>query len=45
MKLGEPVFLPDLIGWKFGLMAVIVLMMIWYLLAVWNEVHKKLVVI
>ena len=45
MKLGEAVFLPDLIGWKLGMTVVIVLMTSWYLLAVWNEVHKKLVVI
>ncbi len=45
MKLGESVFLPDLIGWKLGMIVVIVLMTSWYLLAVWNEVHKKLVVI
>lgn len=44
-KLGESVFLPDLIGWKLGLIAVILLMMVWYLIAVWNEVHKKLVVV
>ena len=45
MKIGEPVFLPDLIGWKMGLLAVVVLMVLWYLLSVWNEVYKKMVVV
>ena len=45
MKIGESVFLPDFIGWGMGVIAVVLLMILWYLLAVWNEVHKKLVVI
>lgn len=43
-KLGEPVFIPDLIGWALGLSAIIGLMGLWYLLAVWNEVKRKLVI-
>lgn len=43
MKLGEPVFLPDFLGWKFALISVIAVMVVWTLLAVWNEVHRKLV--
>ena len=45
MKIGEPVFLPDLIGWKMALLAVVVLMILWYVLSVWNEVYKKMVVV
>ena len=45
MKLGSPLFLPDVIGWKFSLITVIAVMVIWTLLAVWNEVNKKLVVV
>ncbi len=44
MKLGSPVFLPDLIGWKGALAAVIGLMCLWYALVVWNEARKKWVV-
>lgn len=44
MKLGEPVFLPDLVSWKMAIFLVIGLMSVWYLLVVWNEVKRKLVV-
>lgn len=44
MKLGDPVFLPDIVGWKMALATVLGLMCLWYLLVVWNEVKKKLVV-
>lgn len=44
MRLGKSVFLPDVIGWKLGLAAVIGLMLLWYLVVTWNEVKRKLVV-
>lgn len=44
MKLGNPVFLPDFVSWKMALFLVIGIMCVWYLLVVWNEVKKKLVV-
>ena len=44
-KLGTQVFLPDVIGWKMALISIIAIMVLWYLLAVWNEVKKKLVVV
>lgn len=44
MKLGNPVFLPDVVSWKMALFLVIGIMSVWYLLVVWNEVKKKLVV-
>ena len=44
-KLGTQVFLPDVIGWKMALLSIIGLMVIWYLLAMWNQVKKKLVLV
>jgi uncharacterized membrane protein YedE/YeeE len=44
MKLGDSVFLPDIIGWKLALGTVLGTMCLWYLLVVWNEVKRKLVV-
>lgn len=44
MRLGKPVFLPDVVGWKMAVTAVIGLMLVWYLVVVWNEVKRKLVV-
>ena len=44
MKLGNPVFLPDLISWKMALVLIIGIMCVWYLLVVWNEAKKRLVV-
>jgi uncharacterized membrane protein YedE/YeeE len=44
MKLGDSVFLPDIIGWKLALGTVLGTMCLWYLLVVWNEVKKKLVI-
>lgn len=44
-KLGEAVFIPDLIGWKIGVLSVCLLMLVWYLLVSWNEATKKLVII
>lgn len=40
-KLGTEVFLPDFIGWNLALIAVVGLMVLWYLLAIWNEVKGK----
>ena len=44
MKLGNPVFLPDIVGWKMAIITVLGIMLLWYLIVVWNEVKKKLVV-
>ena len=44
-RLGEAVFLPDIIGFKMALISVIVIMCLWYLLATWNEVKRKLVIV
>lgn len=44
-KLGEAVFLPDIIGFKMALITVIAIMCLWYLLATWNEVKRKLVMV
>jgi uncharacterized membrane protein YedE/YeeE len=44
-RLGEPLFLPDVIGFKMALIAVIAVMCLWYVLATWNEVKRKLVIV
>ena len=44
MKLGEETFLPDIMGWKLAVATVIGVMLLWYLVIVWNEVKRKLVV-
>ena len=44
MKLGEAVFLPDVVGWKMAIFTVIGIMLLWYLIVVWNEVKRKLVI-
>jgi hypothetical protein len=44
MKLGEPLFIPDLIGWKMGILSICILMLLWYLIVSWNEATRKLVV-
>jgi hypothetical protein len=44
MKLGKPVFLPDIMGWKMAITTVLGIMLLWYLVVVWNEVKRKLVV-
>ena len=45
MKIGEPVFLPDFMNWSLALFCIVIIMISWYLLAVWNDVYKKFVVI
>ena len=45
MKLGEALFIPDLIGWKMGIFSVCLLMLAWYLIVSWNEATRKLVII
>jgi uncharacterized membrane protein YedE/YeeE len=45
MKIGEPFFLPDIIGWNMGIIAVVLFMILWYIIAVWNDVHKKFVIV
>ena len=44
-KIGEPMFLPDFMSWGLALIIVVLIMSLWYIIAVWNDVHKKLVVI
>jgi len=44
-RLGEAVFLPEIIGFKMALLAVIAIMGLWYVLAMWNEVNRKLVIV
>ena len=44
MKLGDTVFLPDIMSWKMSIATVLGIMCLWYLLVVWNETKKKLVV-
>ena len=44
-KIGEPVFLPDFMSWSMALVVVVLIMTLWYIIAVWNDVHKKFVVI
>jgi uncharacterized membrane protein YedE/YeeE len=44
MKLGDPVFLPDIMSWKMAIASVLGIMCLWYVLVVWNEAKKKLVV-
>ncbi len=44
MKLGDTVFLPDIMSWKMSIATVLGIMCLWYLLVVWNEAKKKLVV-
>ena len=44
MKLGSPVFLPDIMSWKLSIASVIGIMLLWYFLVVWNEERKKFVV-
>lgn len=44
-RIGEPVFLPDLIGFKMALISIIAIMCLWYFLATWNEVKRKLVMV
>jgi len=44
MKLGEAVFLPDVIGWKMAIITVLGIMLLWYLIVIWNEVKRKLVI-
>ena len=44
-KLGEALFIPELIGWKMGILSVFSLMLLWYLIVSWNEATRKLVII
>ena len=44
-RVGEAVFLPDYIGFKSSLILVIAIMCLWYFVATWNEVKRKLVIV
>jgi uncharacterized membrane protein YedE/YeeE len=43
-KLGKPVFLPDIFGYGFSVILVILIMAIWYILIDWNEKSSKFVI-
>jgi hypothetical protein len=40
-NLGKPVFLPDVIGWGQTMIALLLIITIWYLLVQWNELTRK----
>jgi hypothetical protein len=40
-ELGAAIFLPDLVGWQGAGWSVVAVMLIWYLLAGWNEQRKR----
>lgn len=40
-QLGAPVFLPNLVGWVAALVGVVMLMLVWYLWAAWNQEKKQ----
>ena len=44
MKLGDAAFLPDIMSWKMSIATALGIMCLWYLLIVWNEAKKKLVI-
>ncbi len=44
-RVGEAVFLPDYIGFKSSLILIIAIMCLWYFVATWNEVKRKLVIV
>lgn len=39
--LGMPLFLPNLFGWSGAILAVVALMILWYLFSGWNEQRKQ----
>ena len=40
-KLGNAVFLPNLVGWSLAIWGVVGLMILWYLLSGWNEQRRQ----
>jgi uncharacterized protein len=40
-KLGTAVFLPNLVGWSWAMLCVVVLMLSWYVFATWNERTRR----
>ena len=44
-KLGDALFIPDLIGWKMGIFSICLLMLLWYIIVSWNEATRKLVIV
>ena len=40
-QVGAPVFLPSVFGWALAMGAVVALMIVWYLLAAWNEEKRQ----
>jgi hypothetical protein len=43
-RLGNGVFLPDLVGWKLAWVILLAFLTVWYLGVVWNELKGKLVI-
>jgi uncharacterized membrane protein YedE/YeeE len=41
-QLGEAVFLPDRVGWNWAVLILIGVIVLWYVLARWNEATRKL---
>jgi hypothetical protein len=39
-RLGLPIFLSNVLGWASALSSIVLLMIIWYLLAAWNEQYR-----
>lgn len=44
-QLGEAVFLPDRVGWNWAVLILIGVIVLWYVLARWNEATRKLAAI
>jgi hypothetical protein len=40
-RLGQPIFLPDIIGWGWATIALLAMIVIWYLLVQSNEISRK----
>jgi uncharacterized membrane protein YedE/YeeE len=42
--LGAAVFLPNVLGWAGALSSIVLIMVIWYLLAAWNEQRRRAII-
>lgn len=40
-RLGVPVFIPDLLGWGGAILSMVGVLVVWYLVARWNEVTRR----
>jgi hypothetical protein len=43
-KLGSPVFLPNVLGWRGAFLAVVLVLFLWYFILAWNEETNKFTV-